>query len=99
MHQTQAKRHGNDILQIIAAASDSASDEIIWPPQVELLPEQKTRLKALQKKLREVCAERSISPSVVASRADLEAWITGRPGRLDSGWRRLAIGSILDDTG
>jgi ribonuclease D len=51
----------------------------------------------LQKRVRDHCADLGINPSIIASRADLEAVMLGRRGRLTSGWRRELLAGTLDD--
>lgn len=98
LNRAQADRYGKEIVEIVSAAGKSVSSEVIWPPRDELQPEQKAQVKKLQKSVRELCADLSVSPAILASRADLEALVVGRPGRLDSGWRREVIDPILKES-
>jgi ribonuclease D len=91
------RKYADALLEIVSSEKETALEEPIWQPRGELSPEQRDRLKTLQARVRAIGAEMSISPAILASRADLEALLSGRPCRLDTGWRRDILGGALKE--
>ncbi|KAA3632914.1 MAG: ribonuclease D [Proteobacteria bacterium] len=97
LNAAQIRRYSNALVDLVNAWEGEASERVIWLPRGELDVAQKALLKQMQKRVRSFCERMSISPTALVSRADLEALLTGRPGRLDAGWRRELIGDVLEE--
>lgn len=93
----QLKKYACELVQLVAQPREENSAAVIWHRHDDLDPDKKTLLKNIQRRVREFCEEMSISPAAVASRSDLEALVSGRPGRLDSGWRRELLEDLLEE--
>ena len=91
------RKYADSLLAIVDSEKDVLPAAPIWAGRMELSPEQRALLKKLQGRVRAVCEDLSISPAIVGTRADLEALMLGKPGRLDDGWRRELLGGAIDD--
>ncbi len=87
LNPAQLRKHAGELLSIVAASRDAEPVQV-WQQRTEMSVEQRARVKSLQGRVRSFCEQLSITPSAVASRADIEALVLGRPSRLDGGWRR-----------
>lgn len=96
-HPDRVGRYSDTLLDIVASNVGDAPVAPVWEPRVEMSGEQRALAKRLAGRVRAFCRERSVSPAVLATRADLEALVLGRPGRLDFGWRREVLGEVLDE--
>lgn len=95
LNDAQMRKYAHNLLKLVQNADKTLEDKVIWPPRTELDANQKGALKELQKRLRQYCEDLEIFPTVIASRADLEARLLGRPNRLDSGWRQEFVDNAL----
>ncbi len=93
------RRHGDKWLEIIETASQEPAAE--WPtlpPRVKLDPEQDAAVDALMALLRLEAREHEISPSMIATRKDLEQLIGGEQDMaLLHGWRAQLAGHRLQE--
>lgn len=89
----QLRRYGEAIVERVATAEAEVAGPPIWSSRDDVDATVRQKIKQVQAGVRRFCEEASISPTFVASRADFEALVLGRPGRLDGGWRR----ELLDD--
>lgn len=96
-HPDRVSRYADVLLDIVSSNAGDSPAAPIWEPRVEMSAEQRALAKRLSGRVRAFCRDRSVSPAVLATRADLEALVLGRPGRLDFGWRREVLGEALDE--
>lgn len=91
------KRHGKDLLALIDAAR--RKPEAQWPTLAHPHrpePGQEALVDALMAILRQRGWEQEVSPSLIASRHDLERLVTGDDtGALMRGWRAAMVGNDL----
>jgi len=93
------QKHQSEIGAIIQQVQAMPASE--WPqaPQRQSLSSaQLTRLKRIQKAIKEKAAAMNVSASMLARRADLESWVRGEsPPNLRDGWRQQVLADILLD--
>ena len=91
------RNRGEELLALIASASNAADDSSAVPTPQRLTPEQTRLIGRLQQQVRDVATELGISPEVLATRRDIEALALGSRGSssLLKGWRRGVIGEQL----
>ncbi len=87
LNAAQVRRYADDVIERVQRHAQSAPERI-WHGRTDLSADQRAQVKLLQRRVRAVCDDLSISAAAIVSRADIEALVLGRPGRLDSGWRR-----------
>lgn len=92
-----AARSGDEILDALRRADEadvSAAVDAVRPPPAA----DKTRLKALQAKVRQRAGDLGLSPEVLATRRDLALLAAGRPPPiLTTGWRATVLADILSN--
>lgn len=90
-------KNQSDILAIMQQAKSLSAQQLPKPGYRGSLSErQQSRLKAIQKAIKEKAEALNITPSVLAKRADLERWVRGEsPDKLSNGWRQQALADIL----
>jgi ribonuclease D len=93
-------KNQRDILAIMQQASAVSAEQLPKPGfRGGLSAPQQSRLKAIQKAIKEKAAALNITPSILARRADLEKLVRGEdPGKLNSGWRQQALAEILSES-
>lgn len=90
-----ALRHwGAPILQAIAAAHDSAPTTL-WTDSQPLTPSQQALCERMAQFVRQRAEQLHISPTLLATRKDIEDLVRADGGRAVSGWRAQAIGNEL----
>lgn len=88
-----ARRAGQELLALVAAAKDGTDD---YEPPARPDERQKTVLKEMQKRVAASADELGIVPEVIAPRKELSEALTGAPNlRVLKGWRREVIGDTL----
>jgi ribonuclease D len=92
-----ARRRGEELLALIAAAMESGGTAGIEVVQKRPTPQENALVTKLQRVVRDEAAALGLSPEVIATRRDVEALVFG--GRGESavlrGWRRGVIGEKL----
>ncbi len=87
---------GRDILQALEKASVGKPDSPVWNGHSPLPVKQRRQVKEIMEKLRSKAQAENISPTLLASRRDIEALITGDTDiLLMKGWRYDLIGREL----
>jgi ribonuclease D len=91
------RKRGEELLELMRAARQSAEDFAASPAAQRPTPEQARRIGLLQQRVRDVAAGLGISPEVLATRRDVEGMVLGSPedSALLRGWRRATIGNQL----
>lgn len=91
------KRHGETICRLVNAAASEAMEPLPARPPT-LSSEQEALLDLLNAVVRLQAAYHQITPSVLASRKDLELFLsTPNHSRLAQGWRKKLVGNALQD--
>lgn len=92
-----ARKRGDELLELVSAAVESAPEEAVAPAPQRPTPEQTRRIGQLQQRVRDVAAGLGINPEVLATRRDIEGMVLGSAGQsnLLRGWRRRVIGEPL----
>lgn len=97
LEETSVQRHGATILKHIAEARHMPKEQ--WPTLKEgkrLPPDQEPLVDLLMALLRERCQQKSITPSAVAGRRELERLVLGESDiPLLHGWRAAIAGQSL----
>ena len=86
--------HGEEILQVVRAARDSAP-ALIWPTPESPTAAQQDLTRRMLERVKAVATEHTISPGVIATRRSVLELIHDRRGSLTEGWRRELIGAEL----
>jgi ribonuclease D len=89
-----ARKWGREILAIIAETKTQAPARP-WDEPVRFNETQQRRLKDMATRVHAVAATHGLSPTLLATRHDLQELILRGGGRLARGWRRALIGEEL----
>lgn len=92
-----ARKRGDELLALIAAARASAADTPTEPAATRPTPEQTALVAKLQQQVRDAAVALELSPEVLATRREVEALVFSDRGEsaLLRGWRRAVIGEQL----
>jgi len=92
-----ARKRGDELLELIRAARESARDLPASPAPSRPTPEQTQRIARLQQRVKDVATGLGTSPEVLATRRDVEGMVLGSPEQspLLRGWRREVVGLQL----
>lgn len=96
LNEAQVRRYADDLLERVTRHAGGEPARI-WHGRTDLSADQRAQVKSLQRRVRALCEDLSISAAAIVSRADIEALVLGRPGRLDSGWRRDLFGEAVGE--
>ena len=89
------RRHGDAILACLDARAAADMEQTARP--APLTGEEEALLEQLQLATRLRAQELDVTPQALATRRDLIARVRGeRDGPVDHGWRRAALGELLD---
>jgi len=91
------QKNQREILQVMHQARHLPASEIpVVPVRHGLTGPQLTRLKQIQKAIKEKAEHMNVAVSTLAKRADLESWVRGEsPRNLSQGWRQQVLADIL----
>ncbi|GAB4351447.1 MAG: ribonuclease D [Methylohalobius crimeensis] len=91
------KRHGVTLCRLVAETRSASQDEALARPLTRTV-EQEVLLDLCSAVVRLQAAEQAINPAALASRKDLERFLTSpEDSKLCRGWRRQLIGEALQD--
>lgn len=86
---------GPDIVDAIERGRHLRPDQVIAPPSEPSDRELRAPLALAAAWSAQVAREQRIDPTLLATRADLVAYLNGAPSRLERGWRAATIGRPL----
>ncbi|MFQ5935133.1 MAG: ribonuclease D [Acidiferrobacterales bacterium] len=90
------RKWGTAIIETISTAGLSAPAEPLWAPPKPLDAQQAALCERMLKLLRVRAREQGLSPTLIASRRDIQALVRGdTSGPLLSGWRQQLVGEDL----
>lgn len=95
LNAAQTRKFGREVLRI--SRRSRPREQPVWPAIDPLDADERKMLKTLQRRIRGLGAELKASPTLLATRQDLECLLRGRRGRLDEGWRARAVKPRLLD--
>ncbi len=90
------RNSGDEFIEIINTHEFDDNDNPVWSRHEAIDSEQKSQVKAIMKKLKQVAEDANISQSLLANRNDIEALVTGGDEiALLTGWRNDFVGKQI----